>query len=70
MISSNGTYGQRRQMFVPGHNFRVARHTRTNPILRRSMRIQHYVHVMIPETILAGGRRSRSGLVRRAPIER
>jgi len=33
-----------------------------NPILRRSMRIQHYVHVKIPETILAGCRRSRSRL--------
>jgi hypothetical protein len=26
-----------------------------NPILRRSMRIQHYVHEMIPEIILADG---------------
>jgi hypothetical protein len=33
-----------------------------NPILRRSMRIQHYIHVKIPETILAGSRRSRSRL--------
>src|SRR6266852_3067684 len=30
-----------------------------NPILRRSMRIQHHLHVKIPETILAGGGRSR-----------
>lgn len=33
-----------------------------NPILRRSMRIQHYVHVKIPEIILAGGGTSRSRL--------
>ena len=35
---------------------------RGHPNLCGSMRIEHYVHVKIPETILAGGGSSRSGL--------
>jgi hypothetical protein len=41
-----------------------------NPFLRRSMRIQHYVHVKIPETIPLAAEGVDPGLVRRPPIER
>jgi len=53
-----------RRQLLPWDYFPRAFHPRTSELARQ------HVHVKIPETILAGGGSSRSGLVGRPPIEK